>query len=78
MKQTTEQYLYCAKAGEVVTLTVEHELKQLVGGNKGYACYSITCSVCNECGCSANGNSSECNALFSQAKHLAKKELLNE
>ena len=40
MKDKNEQYLFCGKADEVVTLTVKHELKEFVGGNTGYACHS--------------------------------------
>ena len=78
MKYTSEQYLFCGKADEVVTLSVEYEIKQLVGGNTGYACHSVCCSAYSEHGCPAYGISDECKALISQAKRFAKESLLSE
>jgi len=78
MKCLSEQCLFCSVADEVITLTVEHELKQLVGGNTGYACHSVSCSYYREHRCNAYGVSDECKALISQAQKLAKEELLNE
>lgn len=78
MKYTSEQYLFCDKADQVVTLTVEHELQELVGGNMGYACHSVSCSIYCEHGCSTYGISNECNALISKAKKLAKDNLLDK
>ena len=78
MKCLNEQCLFCGITDETITLTVEHELKQFVGGNTGYACYSVSCSYYREHGCNAYGVSDECKALISQAQKLAKEELLSE
>lgn len=78
MKYRNEQCLFCGKADEVVTLTIEHELKEFVGGNTGYACHSVSCSYYREHGCDAYGISNECKSLIAQAKKLAKEELLSE
>lgn len=78
MKYKNEQYLFCGKADEVITLIVEHELKEFVGGNTGYACHSVSCSYYREHGCDAYGISNECKSLINQAQKLAKEDLLNE
>lgn len=78
MKDKNEQYLFCGKADEVVTLTVEHELKEFVGGNTGYACHSVSCSFYREHGCGAYGVSNECKSLIAQAQKGAKEDLLGE
>ena len=70
--------LFCSDAHEVVTLTVKRELNQFVGGNTGYACYSVSCSFNCKNGCDAYGVSDECKALISQAQKIAKEELLGE
>lgn len=78
MNYRNEQFLFCDKADEVVILTVEHELKELVGGNTGYACRCVKCSYYRDHGCEAYGVSGKCKALISQAQKLAKEELLCE